>query len=97
MSENTLTRNDLCEEFSNLVGLSRQQSTSILEAILDGLCEGLVQDGHVKISSFGSFRVLEKSSRVGRNPKTGETVMIEPRKSLSFHASHILKAHVARR
>jgi integration host factor subunit alpha len=49
----------------------------------------------VKISSFGTFSVREKSSRMGRNPKTGEEVPISPRRVLSFRPSHLMKDRVA--
>ena len=87
----TLTRSDICDTLANEIGLSRQQSNVILEAVLEEISDSLAKTGEVKISSFGTFHVRQKSQRVGRNPKTGEEVMITPRKSLSFRASHILK------
>lgn len=87
----TLTRSDICDSLSNEIGLSRQQSTAILEAVLDEVINNLAKNGEVKISSFGTFLVRKKKERVGRNPKTGQEVMITPRNSLSFRASHILK------
>ncbi len=48
----------------------------------------------VKLSSFGSFAVRQKGGRVGRNPKTGEEVPIDPRRVLVFRPSHVLKDRV---
>ena len=48
----------------------------------------------VKISSFGTFQVRQKGARMGRNPKTGEEVPIEPRRVLVFRPSHILKDRI---
>ena len=54
----------------------------------------VVRGETVKISSFGTFSVRSKSARIGRNPKTGEEVPIEPRRVLTFRPSHIMKERV---
>ena len=60
--------------------------------VLSGyISDALVSGETVKISSFGTFSVREKGARMGRNPKTGEEVPIEPRRVLVFRPSHILK------
>lgn len=92
----TLTRADLSDKLSSSLGITRQQSTSVIEIALDQLAKGLEKEGLVKISSFGTFHIRRKSERVGRNPKTGTEVMITPRNSLSFRASTILKESVDR-
>lgn len=92
----TLTRSDLTDKLCSTLGLSRQQSNGVLEAALEEMARGLQKEGTVKISSFGTFHVRKKNERVGRNPKTGKEVMITPRRSLSFRASHILKDNVNR-
>ncbi|MDG1972868.1 MAG: integration host factor subunit alpha [Paracoccaceae bacterium] len=87
----TLTRSDLSEAVYREVGLSRTESADLVESILAHLSDALVGGDTVKISSFGTFSVREKSARMGRNPKTGEEVPIEPRRVLVFRPSHILK------
>ncbi|MBT5157813.1 MAG: integration host factor subunit alpha [Rhodobiaceae bacterium] len=87
----TITRADLSEVVYNTVGLSRSESADIVETVLELVSEALVQGDDVKLSSFGSFLVRHKNGRVGRNPKTGEEVPIDPRRVLSFRASHVLK------
>jgi integration host factor subunit alpha len=54
----------------------------------------LVKGENVKISSFGTFAVRDKGARMGRNPKTGEEVPIDPRRVLVFRPSHIMKDRV---
>ena len=76
------------------VGLSRNESAELVESVLDQMSEALVRGETVKISSFGTFSVRAKSARVGRNPKTGEEVPIEPRRVLTFRPSHIMKERV---
>lgn len=94
MSGNTLTRSDLSEAVYREVGLSRNECAQLVESILDRISEALVQGDTVKISSFGTFAVREKGARMGRNPKTGEEVPIDPRRVLVFRPSHILKDRV---
>lgn len=91
MENQTITRADLAEAVYEEVGLSRNESADLVEAVLDEISEALVKGDNVKISSFGSFSVREKGERVGRNPKTGVEVPILPRKVLVFRASHVLK------
>ncbi|MFD0858167.1 integration host factor subunit alpha [Roseovarius aquimarinus] len=95
MSDKTLTRMDLSEAIFREVGLSRNDSAQLVEAVLEHMSDALVRGEQVKISSFGTFSVREKSARVGRNPKTGEEVPINPRRVLSFRPSHLMKDRVA--
>lgn len=66
----------------------------LVDEVLDRVSDGLVSDGTVKISSFGTFAVRQKGERVGRNPKTGEEVPILPRRVLVFRPSQVLKARL---
>ncbi len=91
MGGETLTRADISEALHNKMGLSRLDCSNLVESILDHMSDGIVKSGSVKISGFGTFLVREKRERVGRNPKTGEEVMITPRKTLSFRASNKLR------
>ena len=94
MSNKTLTRADLSEAVYNEIGLSRVESSEIVEAVLDEVSAALVAGKEVKLSSFGTFSVRKKSGRIGRNPKTGEEVPITPRRVLSFRASHVMKDRI---
>jgi integration host factor subunit alpha len=94
MAGGTLTRMDLSEAVFRAVGLSRNESAELVEAVLEHISDALVEGQTVKISSFGTFSVREKSARVGRNPKTGEEVPIEPRRVLTFRPSHLMKDRV---
>lgn len=95
MSDKTLTRMDLSEAVFRAVGLSRNESAQLVERVLDMMSDALVDGEQVKISSFGTFSVRAKTARVGRNPKTGEEVLISPRRVLTFRPSHLMKDRVA--
>ncbi|MBT0956996.1 integration host factor subunit alpha [Alphaproteobacteria bacterium KMM 3653] len=95
MTENTLTRMDLSESVFREVGLSRNESSQLVESVLTHMSDALAAGEQVKISSFGTFSVRDKAARVGRNPKTGEEVPISPRRVLTFRPSHLMKDRVA--
>ncbi len=94
MASKTLTRADLCEAVYQKVGLSRTESSTLVESVLDEICQSVVNGDSVKLSSFGSFLVRSKSERIGRNPKTGEEVPILPRRVMVFKPSNVLKQAV---
>ncbi len=94
MAGRTVTRADLSEAVYQKVGLSRTESAALVELVLDELCDCLALGESVKLSSFGSFVVREKGERVGRNPKTGIEVPIEPRRVMVFKPSNVLKARI---
>lgn len=94
MGEKTLTRMDLSEAVYREVGLSRNESAQLVEDVLRHMSDALVKGEQVKISSFGTFSVRDKTARIGRNPKTGEEVPIDPRRVLTFRPSHLMKDRV---
>ncbi len=91
---NTVTRAHLAETIFTQVGLSRNESSQLLEDVLELVSVALESGQSVKISGFGTFSVRQKGRRIGRNPKTGEEVAILPRRVLVFRPSHVLKAQV---
>jgi integration host factor subunit alpha len=91
MAGKTLTRMDLSEAVFREVGLSRNESAQLVERVLELMSDELVEGGQVKISSFGTFSVREKTARVGRNPKTGVEGKIAPGKTVRFKPGKELK------
>lgn len=94
MSGKTTTRADLTDAVHRQLGISRNESASFVERILDEVSQALERGETVKVSSFGTFSVRAKKLRMGRNPKTGEEVPITPRRVITFRASHVLKDHI---
>ncbi len=91
---NTITRAHLAERIYTQVGLSRNESADLLEAVLEKVSSALEAGESVKISGFGTFSVRQKGRRVGRNPKTGVEVPILPRRVLVFRPSQVMKAQI---
>ena len=90
----TLTRAGLGDVVHQRIGLSRAESSQVVERVLHHLCSALSNGDNVKLSGFGSFILRDKGERVGRNPKTGVEVPIAPRRVLTFRASQMMRDRI---
>ena len=95
MEKNATTRSTLSEAVYRNVGLSRNESATLVDSVFTEISKSLINGQDVKISSFGTFIVRSKKERVGRNPKTGEEVPITARQVVTFRASNVLKSEVS--
>ena len=91
MSSRTITRADLADAVFEEVGLSRVESADFVDDLLFEMEDAIINEGVLKISSFGTFQTRNKNARLGRNPKTGVAATITPRTVVTFKASNILK------
>ena len=87
----TMTKADIVERIYEKVGFSKKEATEIVESIFEVVKRRLEQVEKVKVSVFGNFVVNEKRPRKGRNPQTGEEIIITGRRVLTFKASQVLK------
>ena len=94
MSNQTLTRAEVTDAIVREVGVTRQESSDLLDRTLDMIGSALEHEDEVKLSRFGNFVVRSKAAREGRNPKTGEEATIAPRRVVTFCPSPMLKARV---
>ena len=92
--EKTTTRSTLSEAVFKNVGLSRNESSTLVDSVFGEILKSLINGNDVKISSFGTFVVRQKRERIGRNPKTGQEVPITARSVVTFRASNVLKTKV---
>ncbi len=90
----TITRLDIAEAIYVEVGLSRKDSSEILDMIIDEMVKELSLGNDVKLSSFGTFSLRDKKARVGRNPKTGVEAEISSRRVISFKPSQLMRKHI---
>ena len=86
-----MTKADLIDEVAKHSDLSKKDSEVIVQAVLDSIVESLKNVGKVEIRGFGSFRLRERASRQGRNPKTGEKVFVPAKKVPYFKPGKDLK------
>ncbi len=87
----TLTKLDFIQNVSDKLGLSKRDSSRIVESVLEIMKEQLSKGDTVKISGFGNFVVRDKKARKGRNPQTGNEMEISARRVLTFKSSPILR------
>ena len=90
----TLTKADLIDSMYNQIGLSKTRSAQVIESLLDIIKETLENGEDVLVSGFGKFCVKEKGKRRGRNPHTGEDLMLAERRVVRFMCSPVLKGKV---
>lgn len=90
----TLTKAELSEMLFERLGLNKRESKDMVEAFFDLVHGSLAQGQDVKLSGFGNFQIRHKAPRPGRNPRTGESIPIEARQVVTFHASAKLKSLV---
>ena len=76
------------------IGLNKRESKDMIDAFFDLISDDLVDGSDVKISGFGNFQIRTKAARPGRNPRTGEAILIQARRVVTFHASHKLKDQI---
>ena len=83
----TLTKSQIVDSIQKKIGLSRNRSAQLVETTLEILKQTLANGEDVLISGFGKFCVKEKKERKGRNPATGEDMMLDKRKVVTFKCS----------
>ena len=89
-----LTKADIIEAVQTEIGFTRHQSTELVESLLETIKSKLESGEDVLVSGFGKFCVLEKRERRGRNPATGEDLMLAPRKVVTFKCSGKLRERI---
>ena len=94
MIKKNFTRKDLSNSIYKTLGFSKNFSSTIVDDFFEILIQQLVKFRKIKISSFGTFEVINKNERIGRNPKTKEEVKIISRKVVKFRPSSIFKKKI---
>ena len=89
-----LTKAHLAELLFEKIGLNKRESKDMVDAFFVLISDDLVDGNDVKISGFGNFQIRTKAPRPGRNPRTGESIPIEARRVVTFHASIKLKEQI---
>ena len=89
-----LTKAEIAVTLYDELGLNKREAKEFVEIFFNEISDTLVSGLDVKISGFGNFILRDKKERPGRNPKTGEDVMISSRRVVTFRAGQKLKARV---
>ncbi len=88
----TLTKAELSNLLFEQLGLNKREAKDFIDALFDLITSNVAKGQDVKISGFGNFKVKTKQARPGRNPRTGEPVLVEARRTVTFQCSPTLKA-----
>lgn len=91
----TITRIDLANALRNRFGLTASDSYKMIDIIFDEIEQSLINGEEVKITGFGTFKILSKSARIGRNPKTGVPAVISARRVATFRPSANFKQTIS--
>ena len=90
----TLKKAQIVESIHNHMGIPKNKSTEIVETLLEIIKDTLTSGEDVLISNFGKFCVNHKDERKGRNPATGDAMMLAPRKIITFKCSGKLRGRI---
>ena len=90
----TLTKADLIDSTHNHIDLPKSKSVELVESVLEIIKRSLANDEDVLISGFGKFSVKEKGDRKGRNPQTGEDLMLGSRRVVTVRCSGVLRKRI---
>ena len=88
----TVTKAELTRDIVEAVGLTQREAKEMVDAFFSEIAACLMRGEDVKLSGFGAFETRDKAERPGRNPLTGEVVMVTARRVVAFRASRDLKS-----
>jgi integration host factor subunit alpha len=86
-----LTKFDIVNSLNDEIGLNKREAKELVDSFFDNIKRLLSQGQEIKLSGFGNFQLKNKSSRPGRNPRTGDDVEITARRVVTFKSGQKLK------
>ena len=91
MLKKNFTRKDLSNKIYQNLGFSKNLSSTVIDDFFEYVTSELIKSNKIKISSFGTFKIISKKERMGRNPKTKHEAKISARKVIKFKPSMLFK------
>ena len=92
-----MTKAEIAQQLARSTGLSQVDTTAVIEGFIEAVAQALEEGDHVEIRGFGTFKVVERAPRTGRNPKAGATIAIPRRKTPTFKPSNAVKRRIIQR
>ena len=89
-----MTKADIVRLIAEGTGLTKTDTAAVVDGFIESVVEALEREDHIEIRGFGTFKVVERAPRTGRNPRTGAEVKIASRKAPTFKPSKELRARV---
>lgn len=93
----TVTRSDFANRLRERFGLTTADAYKMVDVVFDEIRDALINGEEVKFAGFGTFKILEKNARMGRNPKTGASAIISARRVATFRPSNEFRERVAKK
>ena len=89
-----MTKAEIAQQLAQATGLSQADTTAAIEGFIESVCQALSQGEHIEIRGFGTFKVVERAARTGRNPRAGTSVAIPRRKAPTFKPSREITGRI---
>lgn len=90
----SLTKAILARKLAKDYKIPQREAEKFIALLFETICQSLEKGQNIKLSGFGNFELRDKTSRPGRNPKTGDVIPVSPRRVVTFHAGQKLRAQV---
>lgn len=91
MNDTAITRARLAADVSDTTGITRREADLVVETVFDAIAGALRSGDEVEIRGFGSFRLRSRKARLTRNPRTGEPILVPPKRVPFFRAGKALR------
>jgi integration host factor subunit alpha len=91
--QKNLTRNDIIARMNEELGFSKREAKDLLELLLETMSEAIEEGNPLTLQRFGRFKLLDKKARPGRNPATGQKVIVSARRVVVFVSSKIWRSN----
>lgn len=89
-----MTKSQLIEAVSDRIDVPRKRAEDVVNAVFDSMKGALLEDERIEVRGFGSFTIREYKAKVGRNPRTGDQVKVDEKKSVHFKPGKELRERV---
>ena len=89
-----MTKSELIETVSERVDIPKNHAQELVDSVFDAMKDALLDEDRIELRGFGSFSIREYDSRMGRNPRTGEKVFVDEKKSVHFKVGKELRQRV---
>ena len=89
-----MTKADIVRQIAQATGLTKTDTAAVVDGFIESVIEALERKDHIEIRGFGTFKVVDRAPRTGRNPRTGSEVKIGSRQAPVFKPSRELRARI---
>lgn len=90
-----MTKSELIEKVADRINMPKKRAEEVVNAFFDSMSDALVQEERIEVRGFGSFSLREYEARTGRNPRTGEKVKVDEKRSVHFKVGKELRDAIA--